>query len=129
MKKSPSQRLQETNYKAKLFYIQKQEEQKKKFGVCFNTDTRHGEVIQEFHDQELKNLKLYGFYYNSCIWESAAGLMSIHLTKEGAQKAMRKHKAKEKKEWKEMYSTPEEQKDMPFGTHEAWFVDEIKVKK
>lgn len=32
---------------------------------------------------------VYGFFYNSCIFESAPGLQSLHLTKAGAYKAMR----------------------------------------
>jgi hypothetical protein len=129
MKNSPSEKLQETKYKAKLFYEQKQEEHIKKFGVPFDTATKTGEVIQEFHDKELENLVLYEFCYNSCIHESSAATMSVHFTKEGAQKSMRKHKAKERKEWKEMYKTKEDQKEFPFGRHEYWFINPIKVQK
>lgn len=34
---------------------------------------------------------LYGFFYNSCVHESAAALVSLHTTKRGAWQAMRKH--------------------------------------
>lgn len=33
---------------------------------------------------------LYGFYYNPCIYESAAALQSLHITQEGAEAAMKK---------------------------------------
>ena len=34
---------------------------------------------------------LYGFFHTTCIYESAAALMSLHKTKAGAWKAMHKH--------------------------------------
>jgi len=129
MKKSPSERLQETNYKAKLFYEQKQEEHIKKYGVPFDTATKIGEIIQEFHDKELEKLKFYEFYYTFDIDKSAPSTISIHLTQEGAQRAMKKHKIKEKKKWKKLCPTKEQQKRFPFGTYESWFINPIKVQK
>lgn len=32
-------------------------------------------------------MKVFGFFYNDCIFEGAAGLQSIHFTVEGANKA------------------------------------------
>lgn len=88
-----------------------------------------GEIIQEFHDKELESLSLYEFCYNPCIHESAPITISTHLTKEGAQKAMRKHKTKERKECKETFPTKEEQKECPFGRYESWFINQIKIQK
>lgn len=33
-------------------------------------------------------MTLYGFFFNSCIYESAAALVSLHETKAGAYRAM-----------------------------------------
>lgn len=129
MKNFPSEKLRETKYKAKLFYEQKQEEHIKKFGVPFDTATKMGEIIQEFHDKELQGFELYEFCYNPSTNESAAATISVHFTKKGAQKAMRKHKNKEKKLWKELYPTKNDQKDFPFGIYESWFINPIKVQK
>jgi hypothetical protein len=41
---------------------------------------------------DIENLILYQFVYNPCIWESAPKTISIHLTKEGAEKAKKEHK-------------------------------------
>lgn len=69
---------------------------------------------------------LYGFYYNSCIHESAWGLQSLHRSKENAENAMNEHKEKEKKEFDRHNS---EYKEFPlvFGQHEDWRVDEVEV--
>lgn len=34
-------------------------------------------------------MTFYGYFYNSCTYESAAGLVSLHQTKAGAWRAMR----------------------------------------
>jgi len=115
------------NYKAKLFYERKQKEHKEKFGVYFDTNAKHGQIIQEYHNKELKILTLYGFLYNSCIFESAPKTISIHYTEEGAEKALKKHKNKLRKKWREMFS-PEERKEYPFGKHEYWGIHEINIK-
>lgn len=120
---------QENKYKAKLFYEQKQKEHIEKYGVPFDTDSKMGEIIQEFHDQELKDLKLYAFRYNPCTWESSTTTISIHLTKEGAQRVMRNHKAKERRKWKKMFPTPEAQKEFPFGADEFWSIYQIKIEE
>ncbi|MNS66166.1 hypothetical protein D3C72_993680 [compost metagenome] len=36
----------------------------------------------------LSELKLFGFFHNDCVVESAAALVSLHLTKAGAYRAM-----------------------------------------
>jgi hypothetical protein len=37
------------------------------------------------------NPLVFGFYYNSCIFESSADLVSLHVTKSGAYRAMNKY--------------------------------------
>ena len=37
---------------------------------------------------------LYAFLYNSCIHESSWATVSLHYSKEGAEKAMQEHKQK-----------------------------------
>jgi len=71
-------------------------------------------------------MKVFAFLYNDCIYESAEATVSLHLTRKGAQSALRKHKAKKKKEWKEIYSGDFEAIS-PFGTHEWWGVCEMEI--
>ena len=71
---------------------------------------------------------LYQFLYCPCIHESAWGTISLHRTKEGAKKAMYRHKKKERKEFDDMYNGKEkEYLGIKFGIHEDWCVDEIEV--
>lgn len=44
-------------------------------------------------------MKLYEALYNCMIHESSAATLSLHRTKEGAEKAIEEHKAEVKKEW------------------------------
>lgn len=43
--------------------------------------------------------KVYEFWYNECIYESAAQCMSLHRTREGAEKAMERHKKEVADKW------------------------------
>lgn len=43
--------------------------------------------------------KVYEFWFNECIYESAAQCMSLHKTREGAEKAMERHKKETEDEW------------------------------
>ena len=40
-----------------------------------------------------QKMKVWGAFYNSNIYESDAGLLSFHMTKEGARAAMEKSKS------------------------------------
>ena len=71
--------------------------------------------------------KVYEFWYNDCIEESAAACMSLHRTRKGAEMAMEFHKEKERKRWKKFYPTIKKQKERPFGMHEAWGIEEREV--
>ncbi len=43
--------------------------------------------------------KVYEFWYNDCIHESAAACISLHRTKKGAEMAMEFHKNEKLKKW------------------------------
>lgn len=45
-------------------------------------------------------MKIWAAEYNSCIFESAFAPISLHLTLEGANRAVEKHKDTTRKEWK-----------------------------
>ena len=48
-------------------------------------------------------MKVYGFFYTDCIWENGGTLESLHLTKKGAYKAMRKWLIKQYNDWEGVY--------------------------
>ena len=70
---------------------------------------------------------VYQFLYCGCIHESAYATMSLHKTKEGAERAMNVHKEFERKEFNERYSD-EFKKEIKFGMHEDWAIGEIELK-
>lgn len=49
------------------------------------------------------NPLVFGFYYNSCIFESSADLVSLHVTKAGAYRAMNKYLTQQYYESMETY--------------------------
>jgi hypothetical protein len=69
---------------------------------------------------------LYAFLYNSCIHESSWATVSLHYSKEGAEKAMQEHKQKALDEFNEMYADDNEF-DIKFGAHEDWCVEPVEV--
>lgn len=69
---------------------------------------------------------LYAFLYNSCIHESSWATVSLHYSKEGAEKAMQEHKQKALDEFNEMYANDNEF-DFKFGEHEDWRVEPVEV--
>jgi hypothetical protein len=128
------------NYKAKLFYEEKQREHYEKFGCFFDTNCKMGEIIEEFHKRELNELVLYKFLYNCSVCESAASTMSSHLTEEGAKQALKTHKNKLRREWidrnkeiREDVDLTEEQKeyyiDKKFGDDKWWGIEEVKIQQ
>ncbi len=46
--------------------------------------------------------KVYEFWYNECIYESAPTCISLHKTRGGAERAMEFHKKETEDEWKRM---------------------------
>jgi len=126
------EKIVENGYKAKLFYQKKQKEHFEKYGCYFDTDSKMGEIIQEFYEQELKeNNTIFEFLYNDCIHESAFATVSTHRTKKGAEMAMAFHKNEAKEEWdkdnKELKEAGLEPYKSEFGEHESWHVRETKL--
>lgn len=81
----------------------------------------------------MNNDKLYGFYYNTMIYESADCLMSLHRTKKGAEMALDYHKDGKKREHDEYVSYWLEKGDTideisKFGEFEKWSVEEVEIK-
>jgi single-stranded DNA-specific DHH superfamily exonuclease len=78
---------------------------------------------------------VYGFYYNSCIHESAAGLQSLHTNKEGAEKAMaqfvKEHleDIEESNKWCLENEMEECVRDVSLYDWQQVFVEEIEVKE
>ena len=69
---------------------------------------------------------LYAFRYNSCVHENSYATVSLHYSKEGAEKAMQEHKQKELDDFNERYADDNEF-DFKFGEHEDWYVKTVEV--
>ena len=89
--------------------------------------------LVEFAEKQVKKCNihdvsgcLYAFLYNSCIHESSWSTISLHYSKEGAEKAMQEHKQKALDEFNEMYADNNEF-DFKFGEHEDWCVEPVEV--
>jgi hypothetical protein len=68
---------------------------------------------------------VYAFMYCDCVFESSFATISLHRSKEGAEKAMEAHRAK-KKEWHDkMYA--DEDEDFKFGEFEDWTVEPLEI--
>lgn len=83
-----------------------------------------------------KNIRMivYQALYCGCIWESSYATLSLHMTQEGAERAVAFHKKEVMDEWEERYSelTDEEEKKMkremfPWDFAQGWAVKEIQV--
>ena len=66
---------------------------------------------------------LYAFLYNPMIHESIFGLVSLHRTREGAEKALEWHKNEVREEWK--YRGADE--EYPYDQFQSWHIEEIKI--
>lgn len=75
---------------------------------------------------ENTKIKLWVFYYNPMIYESAAIKVSYHKTKKGATDAMKAHKLEERKQFDKMYKNETGWKPK-FGSFESWFVDKFEL--
>ena len=69
---------------------------------------------------------LYAFRYNECVYESSWATISLHYSKEGAEKAMNDHKTEAKREFDESYADDNEY-GFVFGNMENWCVVPVKV--
>jgi hypothetical protein len=71
---------------------------------------------------------LYAFTYNPMIHESGYITVSIHRTREGAEKAMEWHRNECRNEWAEIYKAVHRAEiDHPFDAFQSWKVEEIKI--
>lgn len=72
---------------------------------------------------------IYEFLYNSSTEESSYATISLHRTKEGAEEAMKKHKAKEKRKWSKLYKNEPEfiNGTLKFGQYQDWAIGEQKL--
>ena len=68
--------------------------------------------------------KVYEFWYNDCIYESAAACISLHRTKKGAEMAMEFHKEQKRKEHEELWKDEPEEERFAFDSMCAWGVTE-----
>ena len=66
---------------------------------------------------------VYEFWYNECIYESAASCISLHRTIKGAEISLEFHKEQKRKEFEEIYKD-EEDIDFAFDSMCAWGVNE-----
>jgi hypothetical protein len=69
--------------------------------------------------------KIYVFYYNPCIHESASAAISFHKTREGAERAMEKYVEEERAEYNSLW--PEHfriENNLKFENHRDWFIEE-----
>lgn len=75
-------------------------------------------------------INLWAFYHNPMIWESVASIISYHKTKEGAEKAMKAHKRREKYEHDKMYKNEDLKElkgSMKYSDFKSWFVQEFEL--
>ena len=92
-----------------------------------NEDTTNvGEVSNMILELLTNNNMVYEFLYNDCIHESSYATISLHYSKEGAEKAMNDHKQKKLDEFNEMYELINDF-DFKFGEHEGWRVNLIEI--
>lgn len=81
-------------------------------------------VLSAMEEYAKQNV-VYEFWYNDCIFESAAACISIHRTRKGAEMALAFHKEQKRKEWDKMNEGDEQ--DGEFDDMCAWGIQEREV--
>lgn len=76
--------------------------------------------------QVILNNKVYAFLYCPCVPEESWGTISLHYSKEGAEKALEIHKQKALDEFNELYADNNEC-GWKFGEYEDWSVKPMKI--
>ena len=71
--------------------------------------------------------KVYELWYSDCIYESAAGCISLHRTKKGAKMAMEFHKEEKRKEYEKRYKDVPEDMKVAYDSMCEWGVREREV--
>jgi hypothetical protein len=73
-------------------------------------------------------MRAFQALYNPDVHDSAYCTLSIHLTREGAEKAIKEHSEKELIEFIEYQEKlGEEASDLPFAWDKDWLVEEIQI--
>lgn len=73
-------------------------------------------------------MKIYQAQYCSCIFESVLGTISLHKTKEGAEKAIALHKFEIKSEFDKMYSQEDAiEQEFRWDMHQSWNIEETEL--
>lgn len=68
---------------------------------------------------------IYAFLYNPSVHESTHATMSVHYTREGAEREMEAHKEKMQKQFNELFPDGDPRKEfVSFGQYEEWAVEE-----
>ena len=94
-------------------------------------------IKSEIQQQSTELVKVWGFFYNDCIYESASALISLHFSEDGAKKAMAWHKEEKREEQYKLYEDePDDDEEMKKHNKkmreqesgiEAWFIQELKI--
>lgn len=86
--------------------------------------------LKDFSEMVAKNVPvrgyIYAFSYISCVHESVWQTISLHYSKEGAEKAMQEHKQRALDEFNKMYAEGNEF-GFKFGEHEDWHIEPVEV--
>lgn len=78
------------------------------------------------------NYVVWEFLYNPMYHESGYITMSIHLTKEGAKRAMQNHRRSARRKWNKEAKArllEGEEPILDFGQFEHWMINEMEVKE
>jgi len=73
-------------------------------------------------------MKIYEALYCGCIYESSYATLSLHRTREGAEKAIAFSKMAAKKEFDELYQDDEPPKGWDWTTGKEWDIAETELK-
>jgi hypothetical protein len=71
-------------------------------------------------------MNVFEALYNPMTYESSYGTLSLHLTREGAEKAIAFHKMEKQKEWEALYPE-EDERPYEFGAFEDWGIREVEI--
>lgn len=83
-------------------------------------------ILSVIYLRKAKKIIIYEALYNHCIYEGGTQTISLHLSKQGAEKAIAEHKAARFNELLEIYKTHEEVNELL--EMEMWGVSETEVK-
>lgn len=70
-------------------------------------------------------MKVYAFKYCDCVHEGGSQTRSIHMSYNGAENAMKKHKQAELEEYNDLWK--DEEPYYPFGDMSLWYIEEIDI--